>query len=86
MFVQVSSTLACLRTVTACFPVMEAPGKALQVSEEETNLLRQLAARELKAERSARAAMAASRRSAAESYEEQGYALSVHQPFGLWSL
>lgn len=64
---QFDGTLASLRTVTACFPLAGVTGKEPAASSEEADLLRQLAAKQLKAERSARAAMAASRRLAPES-------------------
>ena len=59
---QVVSTLHCLRTVTSCFPVAEGPAESFTASEEESALLRRLAVQQLKAERSARAAVAASKR------------------------
>ena len=70
MSMQVASTVYSLRIVIACFPLPGAPGKELAASDEEADLLRQLSAKQLKAERSARAAMAASRRSAIEPIEE----------------
>lgn len=67
---QVASTVTSLRIVIACFPLAGATGKELAASDEEADLLRQLAAKQLKAERSARAALAASRRAANESSKE----------------
>ncbi len=74
---QVASTVTSLRIVTACFPLAGATGKEPAASNEEADLLRQLAAKQLKAERSARAAMAASRRSATESSEEDRWGIST---------
>ena len=71
---QVVASLTSLQIVTASFPLVEAMGKVPAVSDEEADLLRQLAAKQLKAERSARAAMAASRRAVPESSEAERYA------------
>ena len=74
---QVGSSLTSLQIVTACFPLVEAAGKVPAASGEEATLLRQLAAKQLKAERSARTALAASRRSVPDLSEDERYASTM---------
>ena len=75
LIVQVASTLTGLRTVIACFPLGEGTDEVGAASDEEGSLLRQLAAKQLKAEQSARRAVAASRRTMAESSQPERYCL-----------
>ena len=69
------SSLTSLRTVTCCFPVAEKIAEPHEATIEERTLLRQLARQQLRAERSARAAMAASERALPGSSEHAGCAI-----------
>ncbi len=77
---QVASTLAGLRTVIACFPLAEGTDEVHAASDEEGSLLRQLAAKQLKAEQSARRAVAASRRTTADFSQPERWCLLCNDP------
>ena len=75
LVVQVASTFMRIRTVIACFPLAEGTDEVRAASDEEGSLLRQLAAKQLRAEQSARRAVAASRRTMTESSQPERYCL-----------